>query len=310
MWVVPVLLLGAAVGLAAGWLRSRAALRELHRAERDARGREFDLRPHELAALAGNLAQLTLLELYERGRIVASRSGDVTATATPAAPGAGPQETAPVEEAVVEQLGPTGTGDIGALVTAVERGPQVREVRARLAGAGLVDDEELQERARQASAQMFTVLVSVAATGVAALAWALVTGGNLLLPPAGFAVLFALALWAHRRSWPYLRPTTVLGARVLAEARAARRHPRDRAEAVALDGLEALPADHDLRVCQEAARARKAALARAAATKRTASHGTGGRSGGSGGVGAGGCGGGCGSSGCGSGCGGGCGGGA
>ncbi|MFE7528668.1 hypothetical protein ACFU7Y_23560, partial [Kitasatospora sp. NPDC057542] len=260
MWVVLVLLPAAGAAVAAAAWRCRSALRELRRAERLAAGREFDLDRIELAFLAGVLAELMLVEMYEGGRLVASRSGDVTVTEAAAGaadgPGAGhgPGAGDGFEAVAVRWLGPTRTGDIGELIREVDRSPETKALRKRLAAQGLADDEELVKRAREAGERMPAVLVSVAAAGLAALVWTLARHENWLVPLTAFPPLFAAALWINHTSWPPTRSATGLGARVLAAALTSERWKHGRA-AVAVRGLAALPEDHDLRICRAAARA-------------------------------------------------------
>ncbi|WP_224275605.1 TIGR04222 domain-containing membrane protein [Streptomyces sp. LS1784] len=261
MWVVLVLLAGTGMGLAAAWLNFRAKARGLNRAERLAAGREFDLGLEELACLAHHLAELKLLEMYEAGRIVVSRTGDVTATTALACPEDG------FEAEVVRRLGPTRTGDMGKLITWVDYDPPAQALRSRLAVAGLLNDRELVDRMWLAYGWTPVASGAVAVAGVAAFVFTLVRHDNWLFPLVAFPVLFAVALLVNylvEPPWEARDRYTSLGSRVLSEARAADRREHgptvDRREhgpmAVALAGLSALPVDHALRICLEASRAR------------------------------------------------------
>ncbi|MET8544076.1 TIGR04222 domain-containing membrane protein [Kitasatospora sp. NPDC004799] len=266
MWVVPGLLVGTAAAVAATWLNAGVWLSKLYRAERRARGREFDPSPEEVACLAGHLVELRLLKMYDAGRIVVSRQGDVTATTT----STGPEDY--FEAAAVGRLGPTRTGDLRMLTTWLDDDAPPHAVRRRLVAAGLLHDRKLLDRASLAEESMAVVSFAVAAVGVAAFVYALVRHENWLLPLLGFPALFAVARLAITLvdlygdfSWH-----TGLGSRVLSEARSADRREHgpavDRREhapmAVALAGLSALPAEHDLRICLEASRARARARAK------------------------------------------------
>ncbi|MBD0670433.1 TIGR04222 domain-containing membrane protein [Streptomyces sp. CBMA156] len=289
MGVLLVLLLGTAAGLAWARHRCHALLADLYRAERLAEKRDFDLDLTELACLAGTLADLTFARMHERGLLVASRSGDVTAT-TGRSTGDG------FETAVLELLGllSTRTRDLGDLAAEFDRSPEARGLRGRLAALGLVDDEKLLRRVREFAVWMPLVAAAVAVTGVVAMVWALLWGGPWGIAPPAFTALTAAALVINRKARPAERRSTAPGARVLAAARADDR-PGYGIEAVATGGLSALPALHDLRICREASHARKTART-AAARSHTGSGsdgvGLGGACGGSGCGGCGGCGGG------------------
>ncbi|MGW1178115.1 TIGR04222 domain-containing membrane protein [Kitasatospora sp. NPDC002543] len=314
MGVVPVLLLGTAAGVAAVGLRCRAALRALYRAERRAAGREFDLDASELACLAGTLGQLTLTRMHEAGRLVASRSGDVTATGAAGGPGALDGAGAAggaggFEAAAVRALGPTRTCGITRLIRAVDHGAEAKALRARLAARGLAYDEEQADRLGEFGRRTAALLALVVSAGLAALVWTLARGEDWLLPLLAFPPLLAAVLWIGRAARPPAGIATGPGTRVLEAARAGA-HRSHGAAAVAVRGLDALPAGHDLRLCQDGARAKMAALFQAAAQRYTPGGSGSGSGGGDGGVGAGACGGGGhGGGGHGGGCAGGCGGG-
>lgn len=271
MWVIPSLLVGAAAAVAASWLNAGVWMGKLYRAERRSKGREFDPSPEEVACLAGHLVELRLLQMYDAGRIVVSRSGDVTATSTSAPASTGPE--ADFEAAAIRELGPTRTGDLRMLTLWLDDDAPPHAVRRRLVAAGLLHDRKLLDRASLAEESMVLASFAVAVVGVAAFVYALVRHENWLLPLLAFPALFAVARLAITLvdmygdfSWH-----TGLGSRVLSEARSADRREHgptvDRREhapmAVALAGLSALPAKHALRICLEASRARARARARA-----------------------------------------------
>ncbi|MFE4973943.1 TIGR04222 domain-containing membrane protein [Kitasatospora sp. NPDC056651] len=256
MWVVLILFLVTGTALAVVRPRARAALHELYRAEQLAAGREFDLGRDELACLAGHLADLKILEMHGAGLLVASRSGDLTLTTPPA----GPQGV--FEEEAARQFGPTRTRDLREVLASLDRSPPAVALRDRLPAQGLHYDDKLRDRVRRIHDWTAVVLASVTVAGVASLVITLARHENGLVPLVPFAALFAAAWLVNHRIWMPLSvwgPRTGLGVRVLAEARPTGR--RYGPAAVALDGLSALPAKHDLRICYEAslARARKRA---------------------------------------------------
>ncbi|MER7708653.1 TIGR04222 domain-containing membrane protein [Kitasatospora sp. NPDC097605] len=250
MWVVVVLLLGSAVWPARAGLRCWQARVALRRAARLAARREFDLDPYELAGLADNVAVLLMARMHEDGRLVASRSGDITITrALGATDGSGAPGEGDLETALVRWLGPQSTWEFGTLIVDVARCPQVRALRERLAATGLLVDGALRQQALKACTRMGWANATVVLAGVAALGWTLVRGEDWRIPAAAFTALVALAGGVRSVSFPKWRRLTSTGARVLAEAQAADRWKHGSA-AVAAHGLSALPEDHDLRVCQ------------------------------------------------------------
>ncbi|MFE6051879.1 TIGR04222 domain-containing membrane protein [Kitasatospora sp. NPDC056446] len=266
MWLVLVLLLGVGAAVAVAAVRCHVGQRDLRRAERLADGREFDLEPIELAFLAGNLGALTVTEMYEGGRLIASRSGEVTLTTPGAArtgTGAGAGAAAGdgagdgFEAVVVRSLGSALTGDLKTLLRAVDGSPEAKALRARLAAHGLADDEELVERVRRVNRRTPVLIGAVAVACAVAGAWTGTHRGLWPTPPAvsllaAFLVPFAAALWINQVSWPPLRSATAPGERVLEAARGA--EVRQGTMTVALWGLTALPAGHDLRTCDAATR--------------------------------------------------------
>ncbi|MBD0673148.1 TIGR04222 domain-containing membrane protein [Streptomyces sp. CBMA156] len=260
MWVALVLLAAAVAAVALAAARCYLGLRKLRRAERLATGREFDLAGIELAFLAGNLGELTVAEMYEGGRLVAARSGDVTLT-TPAATGtgAGGEDGAGdgLEAVAVRSLGSARTGDLRTLLRAVDGSPEAKALRARLAAQGLADSEELVERVRRVNRRTPVLIGAVVVACSVAGAWMNTHRGLWPVPLAdcllaAFLVPFAAALWTNQVSWPPLRTATAPGERVLGAARAA--ELRQGTATVALWGLTALPAGHDLRTCEAATR--------------------------------------------------------
>ncbi|MEU1284547.1 hypothetical protein [Kitasatospora sp. NPDC005856] len=255
MWLVLVLLLGAGTVIAVTTVRCRRAVRGLYRAERLAAGREFDLTRPALAFLAGNLGAMTVTKMYEDGRLVATRSGDVTLT-TPAAAGtgagAGTGDRAGNEfEAVaVRSHMSAHTNDLRLLLRTVDESPEAKALRARLAAQGLAYDEELVERVRWVDQRKARLVGALAVMAVATLAWPRAFPGLWPVPLAVLLLSLWAALWITGVSKPPLRTTTGPGERVLKAARAA--EPRRGTAAVALWGLTALPADHDLRTCDAA----------------------------------------------------------
>ncbi|MFE4356901.1 TIGR04222 domain-containing membrane protein [Kitasatospora sp. NPDC056800] len=279
MWVVPGLLVGAGTAVAATWLNAGVWMGKLYGIERRAKGREFDPSVEEVACLAGHLVELRLLKMHDAGRIVVSRSGDVTATVT----ATDPEDY--FEAAAVRSLGPTRTGDMRTLTMWLDDDAPPHAVRRRLVAAGLLNDAKLLDRASLAEELMVLVSFVVAAVGVAAFVYALVRDESWLLPLLAFSVLFAVARLAVALVDMYgdFSRHTGLGSRVLSEARSADRREHgptaDRREhapmAVALVGMSALPAEHALRVCLEASRARASARARASrSTRRSHSGGS------------------------------------
>ncbi|MFE4516358.1 TIGR04222 domain-containing membrane protein [Kitasatospora sp. NPDC056783] len=286
MWVVPGLLAVAGAAVAVTWLNAGVWMGRLYGAERRAKGREFEPSVEEVACLAGHLVELRLLAMYDAGRIVVSRSGDVTATAAAATTSTDPEDY--FEAAAVRTLGPTRTGDMRTLTMWLDDDAPPHAVRRRLVAAGLLNDAKLLDRASLAEESMALVSFVVAAVGVAAFVYALVRGENWLLPLLAFPALFAVARLAIVLVDMYgdFGRHTGLGSRVLSEARSADRREHgptvDRHEhapmAVALAGMSALPAGHALRICLEASRARASARARGGRSTHR-SHGGGGYSG-------------------------------
>ncbi|WP_031074117.1 hypothetical protein [Streptomyces sp. NRRL WC-3742] len=256
MLLVLVLLLGAGTVTAVSTVRCRRAVRGLYRAERLAAGREFDLTRTELAYLAGNLGAMTVTTMHEGGRLVATRSGDVTLT-TPAAAGtwagtgAGDRAGNDFEEVAVGWLRSAHPNDLRLLLRVVDTSPEAKALRARLAVQGLAYDEELVERVRWVDQRKARLAGALAAMLVAALEWPRAFPGLWPIPLAVLLPSLAAAFWITCVSTPPLRTTTGPGERVLKAALAA--EPRRRGTAaVALRGLTALPADHDLRTCAAA----------------------------------------------------------
>ncbi|MFJ2864038.1 TIGR04222 domain-containing membrane protein [Kitasatospora sp. NPDC087314] len=246
MWVVSGLLVGTGAAVAATWLNAGVWMGKLYRAERRAKGREFDPSLEEVACLARHLVELRLLEMYDAGRIVVSRKGDVTATTTSTSTG----PAGNFEAAAVRELGPTRTGDLQMLTKWLDDDAPPHAVRRRLVAAGLLNDRKLLDRASLAEESMVLVSFVVAVVGVAAFVYALVRHENWLLPLLAFPALFAVARLVITLVDMYgnFSRHTGLGSRVLSEARSADR--REHAPmAVALAGLSALPAEHDLRIC-------------------------------------------------------------
>ncbi|MFI6154298.1 TIGR04222 domain-containing membrane protein [Kitasatospora sp. NPDC051170] len=279
MWVVLVLLAAAVAMVVVAAVLCHVRLRTLRRAERLAAGREFDLTRIELALLAGKLGELIVTEMYEAGRLVAARSGDVTLTTT-AAVGAGAEDGAGggFEAAVVRLLGSERTGDLWTLRMALDKSPEVKALRERLAAQGLAYDEELVERAMRVNRLMPTLIGTVFVTGVAAVYW---TGAHRGLWPfplevsalAAFLLPLGAALWLNHVSWPTTLTPTGSGERALEAARAAA--PRHGTAAVALRGLRALPDDHDLRACHAGTGARLTARVEESMRRRLYSCGSG-----------------------------------
>ncbi|MGW7446202.1 hypothetical protein [Kitasatospora sp. NPDC054795] len=258
MWLVLVLLPGAGTVMAVAAVRCYGALRKLRRAERLAAGRAFDLESIELAFLAGKVGDLTVAQMYEGGRLVAARSGDVMLT-TPAAAGTGAATGDGAgdgfEAVVVRSLRSARTGDLKTLFRAVDRSPEAKALRARLAARGLADDEELVERLWRVNRRTPALGGAAVAMSLATVAWTSPHRGLWPVPLAVFLLSLVAVLWINRVSCPSLRTATGPGERVLEAAQAAepRRHGT---AAVALWGLSALHADHDLRTCDAASGAR------------------------------------------------------
>ncbi|MFE4971350.1 hypothetical protein ACFRAR_04445 [Kitasatospora sp. NPDC056651] len=149
------------------------------------------------------------------------------------------------------------TGDLKTLLRAVDDSPEAKALRARLAARGLADDEELVERVRRVNRRTPVLIGAVAVACAVAGAW---TGAHRGLWPAplavsllaAFLVPFAAALWINRVSRPPLHSATAPGERVLEATRGA--ELRQGTATVALWGLTALPAGHDLRTCDAATR--------------------------------------------------------
>ncbi|MFJ8474032.1 TIGR04222 domain-containing membrane protein [Kitasatospora sp. NPDC094011] len=267
MWVVPGLLVATGAAVAVTWLMAGIWMGKLYRVERRSKGREFDPSPEDVACLAGHLVELRLLTMYDAGRIVVSRSGDVTATTTTSSP------EHYFEAAAVHKIGPTRTGDLEMLTKWLDDDAPPHAVRSRLVAEGLLHDGKLLDRAELAEEWMALVSYAVAAVGVAAFVYALVRHENWLLPLLAFPALFAVALSANTLVDKYgdFKRHTGLGSRVLSEAWSTDRREHGPASnrrehapmAVALAGLSALPAEHDLRICLEASRTRSRAKARA-----------------------------------------------
>ncbi|MFF3002096.1 TIGR04222 domain-containing membrane protein [Kitasatospora sp. NPDC057940] len=227
------------VALLVAGLGYRAALRELHRAERAAGGAEGVERLYELACLARHVGETALVLMHERGDLVASRSGEVTATRR--------ARKNDFEAAVVASVGQSRTRDLLSVVAEVDAGPAVAALRQRLADRGLVQDEGLYRRAVKARTRLRVVLGLAMTAGVAAGCWLVADGGNGLLAALAFEVLCCAVLLLVRRNRLVRRHTTVLGDRVLAQAGAQARW-RHRGGSVALGGLDVLPPKHDLRL--------------------------------------------------------------
>ncbi|GAA1397588.1 hypothetical protein GCM10009639_35200 [Kitasatospora putterlickiae] len=262
MWLVVVLLLGAAVWPARAGLRCRAARGALRRAERSAAGREPDLEPYELAVLAKNVPELFMARMYADGRLVASRSGDVTITrANETTGGSGAPGEGDFETAVVRALGSRSTWGFRLLAWTVAQGPGSRALLERLVAMGLLEDEVLRRRAEKACLRMAWASATIAPVGLVALVWTLARNEDWRVPVVSFTVLLAAALGVRVASLPGWRYATGTGARLLAEARADDRWKHGTA-AVAAHGLAALPEDHDLRICREGDDRRTAALLR------------------------------------------------
>ncbi|MFJ9692217.1 hypothetical protein [Kitasatospora sp. NPDC101183] len=103
MWPVVVLLAAAVTAVAVAAVRCYAGLREIHRAERLAAGKEFDLEPVELALLAENLTDLTVMEMYGAGRPDPARTDRrpwpwTDSTPCPSATTCGPARTVPTPD--------------------------------------------------------------------------------------------------------------------------------------------------------------------------------------------------------------------
>ncbi|MFJ3221016.1 TIGR04222 domain-containing membrane protein [Kitasatospora sp. NPDC086801] len=275
----------------------RAALRELHRAEREAEGAENVERLYELACLARHVGETALLLMYERGDLVASRSGEVTATRR--------GRKNDFEAAVVASVGRGQTRDLLHVLAEVETGSAAAALRQRIAGRGLLQDEGLYRRAVKARTRLRVALGLAMTAGVAAVCWLVAAGGNGLPTALAFEALCCAALLPVRRNRPARRHTTVLGNRVLAQAGAQARW-RHRGGSVALGGLNVLPQEHDLRLALAGSQARVRAVREVLIAAARARHATAASGSGHDGVGLGGA---CGGGGCGAGCGGGCGGG-
>ncbi|MFJ9692515.1 hypothetical protein [Kitasatospora sp. NPDC101183] len=165
----------------------------------------------------------------------------------------------------VRSLGSALTGDLQALLRALLRAvnasPEAKALRARLAEQGLADDEEPVERLRRVNRRtpvlLGAVVVACAVAGVWMSAhrelWPAPLEVSLL---AAFLAPFAAARWVNQVSWPLLRFATTPGEQVLGAAWEA--ELRQGTATVALWGLTALPAGHDLRTCDAANRTRGA----------------------------------------------------
>ncbi|MFJ9694366.1 hypothetical protein [Kitasatospora sp. NPDC101183] len=260
MLLILVLLLGAGTVITVATVRCHRAVRRLYRAERLAAGREFDLTRTELAHLAGNLGAMTVAKMHEGGRLVAARSGDVTLT-TPAAAGTGAgaeagDRTGNEFEAVAVRLYTSAhADDLNYLLMSVDTSPEAKALRARLAAQGLAYDEELVERVRWVDQRKARLGGSLVVMFLATLGWPRAFPGVWPVPLPVLLLSFAAVFWATGASTPPPRTTTGPGERVLKAARAAEPLRKGTA-AVALRGLSALPADHDLRTCDAGSRRR------------------------------------------------------
>ncbi|MGW6914140.1 TIGR04222 domain-containing membrane protein [Kitasatospora sp. NPDC054939] len=296
-FLVP-LLVSAAVSAAAA-LRLRRARQALRRPEREAR-RPYRADVYELAFVAAHLPETLVTALHADGRLVASRAGTVTVT------DGDPRE--PVEAAVALAAGPTRTHDLLDLLASVPFKAPHRAFEKQLMRTGLLQDDDLHARAVRAAGSLRTAAVLVAAAGGFSAWWAHRHDEGVLLRLLPFAALLAAAVVLAVRGRPERTFTTALGAGVLTKA-LADPAPRPPALAVALGGLAALPADHDLAIAlagsraaaeaEQAARAARAAAERrrraeAAARSRSASGSDGAGLGSPGGCGGSSCGGGCG----------------
>ncbi|MFI5530414.1 TIGR04222 domain-containing membrane protein [Kitasatospora sp. NPDC051853] len=225
----------AVVSLTRWWIRRAVA--ELYRAEREKEAEaigELDL--YQLARLAQTVKPTVLVVMHEQGRLTASPEGTVTVT--------DPVPGDEVEAALIEAAGPSRT----VRITAVAEAALIRgaDRDAELVRRGLLLDRALYERLVGPGATVArAVAVLVLLSAVVSAWWLAARGEDLAQPLLLHTVLFGVALRSVFRCAPDWRYRTALGDRALAEARAdAAGAPLTRA--VALHGLSALPAGHDL----------------------------------------------------------------
>lgn len=140
------------------------------------------------------MVETVLVRLHRQGRLIVSRSGQVTLTDRSA--------YAPIETALIAAAGPKGRSTVGELRRAVGSSPAVRRIGEQLAEQGLMYRPELQRRAVLAHRLLSVTLVLVAALGVSLV----VRYGSELAdgrtsPPLflAFLVLLPVGLvWRHR----------------------------------------------------------------------------------------------------------------
>ncbi|MFF2076013.1 TIGR04222 domain-containing membrane protein [Kitasatospora sp. NPDC058162] len=247
----------------------RAARAELYRVERSLAGPpEAELEVYELAGIADHLAQLLLLEAFERGAVSVRGGGYLVAEGRPGGRG--------FYAALLAAAEARTDGDLLAVEARLGRQPALRAFQAGLAERGLVRDPGLRRRLNRAAGWGSAGGPLLVVSGVVGVGWVVAEHRNVLLPAGAFVLLIALLLLVGDRVFRREpRHATDHGEQLL---RLARSDPawRDLQGRVALYGYYALPEGHLLKEAWQASRARREEERRRAAESRGDGGGLGG----------------------------------